>query len=136
MADSGRFQTNANISAPLANAVLVQVKSASQTIYVQKIVYSPANIIPGTVLNFIDSLTGQSVGSITVMPPSVAQAPYIIDYSQGDSRSAGTPLTRGASLRLSVTGGGITGRLHIKAYQTPLYVTTAYVPPTTAGFTA
>ncbi len=131
----GRQQTNANINEPAPNSVVVRARSAFQTIYLQKITYSPLGIVAGTVLAFIDSLTGQSVGLITVMPSSVAQPPYVIDYSLGDSASSGTPISQGANLVISVLSGGITGRLHIKAYQIPLYVVAPYVAPMTAGFT-
>ena len=132
----GRYQTNASINEPGPNSVLIQVKNPLQTIYIQKIVYAPLGIVAGTVLSFIDSLTLQSIGLITVMPPSVAQPPYVIDFGAGDSGSSGTALTKGASLVLSVLSGGVTGRMHIKAYQIPLFINVAYVAPKTAGFTA
>ena len=129
----GRLQTNASIQEPVPGSILVQVRNPLQTIYIQKIVYSPTSIIPGTVLSFIDSLTLQSIGFITIMPPSVAQPPYIIDFGAGDSGSSGTALTKGASLVLAVLVGGSAGRIHIKAYQLPLVINVAYVPPATAG---
>ncbi len=132
----GRAQTNVSINDPQPTSILIQVKSPLHTIFVQKIVYSPANVIvPGTLLGFIDSLTKQTIGTITVMPPSVAQPPYTIDYGVGDSTTSGTPLSQGASLVLAVFSGGVIGRVHIKAYQLPLFVVAPYVNPQTAGFT-
>jgi hypothetical protein len=132
----GRWQTNVSINDPSPASILMQAKSAFHTIYIQKIVYSPsAAIVPGTLLGFLDSLTGQSIGTITVMPPSVAQPPYTIDFGVGDSTTSGTPLSKGANLILSIIVGGAVGRMHIKGYQTPLYLTTPYVGPMTAGFT-
>ena len=136
MPQGGRQQTNSSIQEPVPGAILVQARSALQTVYIQKIIYSPTSIIPGTVVSFIDSLTGQSIGFITVMPASVAQPPYIIDFGAGDSDTSGTALSKGASLVLSVLVGGVAGRMHIKAYQLPLYIPIAYVAPHTAGTTA
>lgn len=116
----GRIQSNATIDEPAVGSILVQARSPLQTIYVQKIVYAPTNINAGTILSFIDSLTLVSVAAITVLPPSVAQPPYVIDFTVGDSPSSGTPLSQGANLVLAVLAGGVSGRLHIKAYQIPL----------------
>ena len=98
--------------------------------------YNPLTIIAGTVLGFIDSLTLQSIGTMTIMPASIAQAPYVVDFGAGDTNTSGTPLTKGASLILSVISGGVNGRMHIKAYQLPLFINIAYVAPHTAGSTA
>jgi len=133
----GRIQTNASINDPQPTSTLIQARSSNHVLYVQKIIYSPANsIVAGTLLGFLDSLTGQSIGTITVMPPSVAQPPYVIDYGTGDSLTAGTPLSKGASLVLAIFSGGVVGRLHIKGYQLPIFGVVKYVAPMTAGFTA
>ena len=130
----GRAQSNVSINDPSPLSVLVAARSPFHTVYIQKIVYSPSStIVPGTVLGFLDSLTFQSIGTITVMPPSVAQPPYTIDYGIGDSTTAGTPLSKGASLILSIVSGGVVGRLHIKAYQLPLFIVAPYVAPHAFG---
>ena len=132
----GRAQSNVSINDPQPSSVLLFARSPLHTVYIQKIVYNPSNVIvPGTVLGFLDSLTNQTIGTMTVMPPSVAQPPYIIDYGIGDSTTAGTPLSKGANLILSIFSGGVVGRIHIKAYQLPPYFVTPYVAPKTAGFT-
>ena len=133
----GRLQCNVSLSEPTIDSVVIRARSSAHTIYMQKVVYSPsAVIVPGTVLAFLDSITGASIGLITVMPASVAQPPYVIDYGVGDSITSGVPLTKGANLIMSILAGGMTGRLHVKAYQLPLYVVTPRVFPATAGFTA
>lgn len=131
----GRYQTNINVSERSVGSILVQVKSPSQTIYVQKITYVPTTIIPGTVVTFLDSITGQSIGLMTVMPASINQSPYVIDFSIGVPLTAGSALTKGANLILGVTSGGISGRLYIQCYQLPLFNVPTYVAPHTAGFT-
>ena len=123
MSAGGRKQTNVTIDEPAVGSVLIFALSPRQTIYLQKIVYSPVTIIQGTVINFVDSVTGLSIGQFTIMPPSISQPPYVVDYGLGDTQSAGTPLSQGANLILSVPVGGVNGRLHIKAYQIPLPIT-------------
>ncbi len=124
----GRLQTNARVNEPVANAVLVPVRSAAQKIYVQRVVYSPVNYVAGTVLNVVDSLTGVVIGQITVLP-NVSQFPLEFGYN-------GMPLSLGASLLLSIVSGGVSGQMQVDAYQLPLMVNTPYVAPHTAGFTA
>lgn len=129
----GRLQTNAYINEPVADSVLVAVKSASQRIYVQRIRYAPSACIVGTVLSFIDSLTLKSLGKMTILPPALGSGTdeYTLDYG-----SNGFPLSTGASLTLAVLSGGVNGSLKVSAYQLPPYVVTPYVVPATAGFTA
>ena len=124
----GRLQTNVNLSEPVANSILVTARSVVRTVYVQKVTYSPNDFVANTVLNFIDSITGQSIGQITVVA-GVSQ--YYLDFGYN-----GTPLTVGANLVLAILSGGTTGRLQVNAYQLPLMVATTYVAPHTAGFTA
>ncbi len=124
----GRLQTNVSISEPATGSVLVQVRSTTQRIYVQYIIYSPSDFVAGTVLSFIDSLTLQSIGVISV---AGITSQYPLDFGY-----AGTALSVGASLLLSIISGGATGRLRIDAYQLPLMSNATYVAPHTAGFTA
>ena len=124
----GRLQTNVNLSEPVANSILVQGRSAVRTVYVQKVTYSPNDFVANTVLNFIDSITLQSIGQITVVA-GVSQ--FFLDFGYN-----GTPLTVGANLVLAILSGGTTGRLKVDAYQLPLMVNVAYVAPHTAGYTA
>ena len=131
----GRIQTNISINDPSPLSILVQARSPLQTVYVQKIVYAPSQTIAGTVLSFIDSLTGQSIGRIVVLPDSAQAVPYVIDYATAGEHLDGTFLSKGASLQLSILSGGVVGRLHIKAYQLPNSVVTPTPAPMTAGFT-
>ena len=124
----GRLQTNVSLSEPVADSILVQARSAVRRVYVQKVIYSPNDFVANTVLNFIDSITGQSIGQITVVA-GVSQYPLDFGYN-------GTLLTTGASLVLAILSGGATGRLRVEAYQLPLMINTPYVAPHTAGFTA
>lgn len=129
---AGRYQTNAYLTEPALDNVGVRVKSATQTIYVQKITYSPSEFVALSVLSFTDSLTGKSFGQISVLPVAVGQTTqYIVDFG-----ADGTPLTRGANLLIKILSGGMTGKLDIKAYQIPAYVVAPRVASSTAGFTA
>lgn len=132
---AGRLQCNASIVEPAIDSVVIRAKSALQTIYVQRISYTPLEFSPFTVLQFTDSLTGRGFGQISVLPLAVGQTTqYIIDFTAG--MAVGAPLSKGANLLLKILSGGMTGRLDIKAYQIPLYIVSAYVAPSTAGKTA
>ena len=96
----GRLQTNVNLSEPVANSILVTARSVVRTVYVQKVTYSPNDFVANTVLNFIDSITGQSIGQITVVA-GVSQ--FFLDFGYN-----GTPLTVGANLVLAILSGGTT----------------------------
>lgn len=131
----GRLQTNVSINDPSPASIVVQARTASHTIYIQKIVYSQSVLVPGTVLSFIDSITGVSLGLMSIMPSAIVQTTYTMDFGLEDPSAAGTPLSKGAHLVLSIISGGVAGRLLVKAYQLPLFVVAAYVAPATAGFT-
>ncbi len=125
----GRAQCNGSFFEPLPNSVLVAAKSSLQTVYVQKIIYSPTRFDDGTILSFIDSLTGQSVGQIAVLPLSVGMnTQFVLDLTAPDAYSrpagpAGAPISKGANLVMSVIAGGPSGLLQVYAYQLPLFVT-------------
>jgi hypothetical protein len=125
----GRLQTNSNLVEPAMDAIVVRARSASQQVYVQVITYCPASFVP-SVFSFVDSLTGQSIGRITVLAVALGPVQYTINYG-----NQGLPLTKGAHLQLQILQGGATGRLHVEAYQLPLLVWSPYVAPSTAGFT-
>jgi hypothetical protein len=131
---SGRKQSNVNLFEPQTGSVLVQVLSAVQCIIIQRIRYYPTTYVAGTVLNFLDSLTSQVIGAMTIVPPGSAPGSdgYVIEFDDRD----GYPLSTGANLVLSVLSGGVTGALEVDCFQLPLHVVVPYVAPQTAGFTA
>jgi hypothetical protein len=114
----GRAQCNASIADPSIDSILVTAKSTRQRIYVQSITYTPTSYVAGTVLNFLDSLTGVSIGQISIVPVTVG---YTMQYPL-DFGDTGIALSLGANLKLAVASGGVIGRMLVKAYQLPLYV--------------
>jgi len=120
-----------DIDLPTAQPILIAPRAANRIITVLYITFTPT-VYTGTTLTFIDSLTTNVIGTITVPAQpltSVGEQMLYIDFG-----ASGTPLSVGASLLL---GGSSTGRLHIEAYQKgPLPGPPTYVAPKTAGFTA
>ena len=97
---------------PTINTLLVQAKSATRIICVQRITFVPIQYLDGT-LSFLDSATGKSIGNLVIPSsgPSLGRNMFYQDFGP-----RGTPLTLGANLVLGVTGGAV-GRLHIEAFQ-------------------
>ncbi len=107
--------SNADVTVPAVTPILVTVTATTKRIYVLQIKFTPTTYANAT-LKFLDSLTGASIGSLTI--PPVANASGTSDQFILDFSPAGTPLSVGANLLLGVTGGAA-GRLHVDAVQKP-----------------
>lgn len=101
-----------DIDLPAVNNILIQAKSATRVICVQRITFVPIQYFDAT-LSFVDTVTNKSIGNIVVPSsgPSLGRNMYYLDFGP-----RGTPLSVGANLILGVTGGAV-GRLHIEAFQ-------------------
>lgn len=97
---------------PSVNTLLIQAKSATRVVCVQRITFVPIQYIDG-VLHFIDSVTNKDIAVITVpsTAPSLGRNMFYVDFGP-----RGTGLSTGANLILGTTGGAV-GRLHIEAFQ-------------------
>src|SRR5580692_9945785 len=104
-----------DVDLPLIPTILITAKSPARTIVVQKIVFVPSVYVAST-LSFVDSVTGVSIGSFSIpqYQSTVGDGSdaFIIDFG-----TTGTKLALGSSLTFTVSVNGVSGRLHIDAYQ-------------------
>ena len=118
--DYGRFQPIYGMSIvdtdlPIVPTALITAKSPARTVCVQKVVFVPS-VYVASVLSFVDSVTGVSIGSFSI--PANQQTlgdgsdTFVLDFGP-----TGTKLSLGANLTFTVTANGAAGRLHIEAYQ-------------------
>ena len=100
---------------PLADPVLIAADSATKRVCVLEIEFTPSTYT-ACVLAFIDSLTDQRIGTLTLPAdgPGVVEGSNQFTLTFGPS---GTKLSAGADLLLGVVSGSATGRLHIEACQ-------------------
>ena len=96
---------------PTVDPVLIYAKSTVHRIAVQEIAFSPSAYV-ASVLSFLDSRTGESIGSLSV-PAVRPDRDGTFTLWLGD---AGTKLSAGANLILATTNGAA-GRLNIAAFQ-------------------
>lgn len=112
-------------------AVIV-CKSLTRQICIQRIVFDPA-VFVATVMTFQDS-TGLIISTFEI-PAMASSAPGFIGYTK-DFGPRGIKLTKGANLVVLLSNPGLTGNLHIDAYQGGLTAgVPQYVAPSTAGTT-
>ncbi len=113
---SGRLQTNVTLALPAMTSVVVAARSVTQSIRVQKIVFTPSTFDSTTQLIFRDSLTQQVVGTIAGLNASSKRGSTarVLDFG-----GAGVKLSPGANLELLQAGGSTGGVLKVSAFQTP-----------------
>ena len=100
-----------DFTCPVVDPVLLYAKTPTKKIVVQNIRFTPSAYV-ASIVSFQDSLTGQSIGSISVpaVRPDGADE-YTLDFAP-----TGTKLSPGANLLIASTNG-VAGRLHIETYQ-------------------
>ena len=96
---------------PVVDPVLQYAKSPTKKIGVLTIRLAPSAYV-ASIVSFQDSLTGQSIGSISVpaVRPDGADE-YTLEFAP-----TGTLLSPGANLLIASTNG-VAGRLHLESYQ-------------------
>jgi hypothetical protein len=92
------------------------VKSPNHFLVIQKIIFSPTVYSISNIV-FQESITGNGIAlfSIPAAPPSSSSTGSVL-YN-ADFGLTGTALAQGSNLDLFATASGVTGRLHIEAYE-------------------
>ena len=120
MSDYGRLYRTyggnvVDVQLPTAEPLLIEAASTTKRICLLEATFTPSEYTT-CVLAFVDSVTNEIVGTITVPDggPGVVEGSNQFVLKWGPS---GAKLSAGANLLLSIVSGGAAGRLHIEACQ-------------------